>query len=107
MAATSLILLFMERMASAPTTLSHILGEDSELAQAVPGAERARAIRECVAKTIELERGPWTPHRDPASEDHYAAGPGPNRPGVERAPHPRSGAGVVRIGAQRRSTRTD
>ncbi|HEY2006826.1 MAG TPA: Crp/Fnr family transcriptional regulator [Solirubrobacteraceae bacterium] len=57
----------MERPGSDSTTLSHILGEDSELAEAVPNAERARAIKECVAETMELERGPWAPHKDPAS----------------------------------------
>jgi hypothetical protein len=57
----------MPHPASAPTTLSHILGEDAELAAAVPDAERARAIEECVAEIIRLERGPWAPHEDPCA----------------------------------------
>lgn len=57
----------MKRAASPPTALSHILGEDSELAEAVPDADRARAIKDCVANTVRLEPGPWIPHQTPGS----------------------------------------
>jgi CRP/FNR family cyclic AMP-dependent transcriptional regulator len=40
-------------------SVTHVLREDSELAEAVSEPERARAIEQCVARTVRLPRGRW------------------------------------------------
>jgi CRP/FNR family transcriptional regulator, cyclic AMP receptor protein len=47
-------------------TVSHILREDPELADAVPELQRARAAEECVATTRSVKRGGWRPEEDAA-----------------------------------------
>jgi CRP/FNR family transcriptional regulator, cyclic AMP receptor protein len=47
-------------------TLSHVLREDPELAEALPEAQRARAAEECVAATRSVRRGRWDPEADTA-----------------------------------------
>lgn len=42
--------------------VAHVLREDPELAEAVSGPERARAIEQCVARTVRLPRGRWGAH---------------------------------------------
>jgi hypothetical protein len=42
-------------------TFSHFLREDVDLADAVPTLHRLRAVEECVATTIRVDRGPWIP----------------------------------------------
>lgn len=42
-------------------TLSHVLSEDPELAEAIPALLRARAVDECVANTRSVKRGRWQP----------------------------------------------
>ncbi|MGZ4165646.1 MAG: Crp/Fnr family transcriptional regulator [Solirubrobacteraceae bacterium] len=42
-------------------TLSHVLREDPELAEAIPALLRARAVDECVAATRTVKRGRWQP----------------------------------------------
>jgi CRP-like cAMP-binding protein len=42
-------------------TLSHILREDPELAEAIPLSQRDRAAEECVAATRSVRRGRWQP----------------------------------------------
>ena len=46
-------------------SLSHIFTVDSELAVAVPSTVRARAIEDCVARTVQVDRGPWVPRQPP------------------------------------------
>jgi hypothetical protein len=57
-------------------TLSHVLLEDPELADAIPPAQRARATEECVAATRSVKRGRWQP------EDVAAAWVGPGGIGL-------------------------
>jgi len=47
-------------------TLSYILREDPELADALPPSQRARAADECVAATRSVKRGRWQPEDDAA-----------------------------------------
>jgi CRP/FNR family transcriptional regulator, cyclic AMP receptor protein len=42
-------------------TLSQVLREDPELADAIPPSQRARATEECVAATRSVKRGRWQP----------------------------------------------
>jgi hypothetical protein len=42
-----------------------VLGEDSDLAEAVPHVRRERAIKECTARVTEIAAGRWDP-REPA-----------------------------------------
>lgn len=42
-------------------SITHILSEDTELAEAVPIAGRAQAMEDCVARTATLRTGPWDP----------------------------------------------
>ncbi len=41
-------------------TVSHVLQRDPELLEAVPAADRQRAIDECIAPVAKLARGRWT-----------------------------------------------
>jgi CRP-like cAMP-binding protein len=42
-------------------SICHVLHEDPDLGEAIGAHERARAIDECVARTVDLPRGDWTP----------------------------------------------
>ena len=42
-------------------TISHVLSEDPELAEAIPLSLRDRAIDECVAPVRSIARGGWRP----------------------------------------------
>ncbi len=44
---------------AAPLGLCHVLGEDPDLAAAVPESDRARAIEECLARVVRLPSGVW------------------------------------------------
>lgn len=43
-----------------PVDVCHVLLEDGELAEAVPAAQRERAVHECVARCVRLHPGRWT-----------------------------------------------
>ena len=53
----------------ASATPSHILREDADLAAAIPLGLRPHAIDECVASTLRVARGPWTPERAAPGDD--------------------------------------
>ena len=42
-------------------TVCHILREDPELAEAISAADRPRALEECIARTVRLPIGRWSP----------------------------------------------
>jgi CRP/FNR family cyclic AMP-dependent transcriptional regulator len=44
---------------AAPLGLCHVLGEDPDLAAAVPESDRAQAIEECLARVVGLPNGVW------------------------------------------------
>jgi CRP/FNR family transcriptional regulator, cyclic AMP receptor protein len=44
-------------------TVCHILVEDPELAEAVPGTARSKAIETCVARTVAVSTGRWNAQR--------------------------------------------
>ena len=46
-----------------------VLGEDRDLAQAVPVEEREQAIRECIAREVQVPEGRWTHTQVSASEE--------------------------------------
>jgi CRP-like cAMP-binding protein len=41
----------------------HVLGEDVDLAEAIPSARRRQAIGECIARSTPIPLGRWTGHR--------------------------------------------
>jgi CRP/FNR family transcriptional regulator, cyclic AMP receptor protein len=45
-----------------------VLAEDPDLAEAVPPAVREQAVGECLARTVTLPEGPWTPAAGEAPE---------------------------------------
>jgi CRP-like cAMP-binding protein len=51
-----------------PSSVCHVLREDSDLAESVPETRRERAIRECTAREVALAAGRWD-GRDPADPD--------------------------------------
>jgi CRP-like cAMP-binding protein len=50
-------------------TICHVLLEDPELGEAIPEADRARAVEACVARTARLPAGRWAPRGDSALQD--------------------------------------
>jgi CRP/FNR family transcriptional regulator, cyclic AMP receptor protein len=44
-------------------TVCHVLREDVNLAEAIPVADRDKAIEECIAAAVRIPRGPWAGHR--------------------------------------------
>jgi CRP-like cAMP-binding protein len=44
-------------------TISHVLREDQDLAEAIPPDVRQRAIEECIAPAVQLHRGRWSGER--------------------------------------------
>jgi len=50
----------LETMSTSATGHCQILGEDAELAEAIPPAQRAEAIAACEAPTMRIARGRWT-----------------------------------------------
>lgn len=47
-----------------PTSTVEVLTADPELAEHLEGERLASAVRDCVARTVDLPAGPWTPPRD-------------------------------------------
>jgi CRP/FNR family transcriptional regulator, cyclic AMP receptor protein len=43
-----------------PVTVCHVLREDLDLSEAIPIADRDRAIEECIAATAWIPAGPWS-----------------------------------------------
>jgi CRP/FNR family cyclic AMP-dependent transcriptional regulator len=43
-----------------PRTVCHVLREDSELSEAIPRADRGKAIEECIAAAAWIPAGPWS-----------------------------------------------
>jgi hypothetical protein len=54
----------------ASPSFCHVLREDSELAEAIPAAERERAAAEYTMRELRVSPGPWTPP-EPASGDGF------------------------------------
>jgi hypothetical protein len=48
-------------------SICHVLREDPELAESVSTPQRARAIEQCIARTVQLPRGRWGPQGPPAA----------------------------------------
>lgn len=44
-------------------TICHVLREDAGLAEAIPVAERSKAIEECIAAVVRIRRGRWSGHQ--------------------------------------------
>jgi CRP/FNR family cyclic AMP-dependent transcriptional regulator len=44
-------------------TIVHVLREDAGLAEAIPVAERSKAIDECIAAVVRIGRGRWSGHQ--------------------------------------------
>ena len=43
-----------------PVALCRVLEEDRDLAEGIPPASRARALNECLARSMRIPQGPWT-----------------------------------------------
>ncbi len=43
-----------------PVALCRVLEEDRDLAEGIPPASRARALNECLARSMSIPQGPWT-----------------------------------------------
>jgi hypothetical protein len=44
----------------AAATVCHVLQEDVSLAEAIPVADRDKAIEECIAAVVRIPRGRWS-----------------------------------------------
>ena len=59
----------MTHTRQAAATLCHVLQEDVNLAEAIPLADRDKAIEECIAAAVRIPRGRWSGHRTDRTPD--------------------------------------